>query len=49
MSNLSGHKTFSDIWNAKVQNLDGSQYVYFDPNEVAKSVLKHMNSSNFFN
>ena len=49
MSNLSGHKTFSDIWNAKVQNLDGSQYVYFDPNEVAKSVLNHMNSSNFFN
>ena len=48
MSNLSGHKTFCDIWKATVEIKDESAYVYFDPDSVAKSALKHMNETNFF-
>ena len=49
MSFLSGHRTFCDIWDAPVVTKDESEYVYFDPDSVAKSVLKHMNEENFFN
>ena len=48
MSSLSGHKTFCDIWNATVIIKDESEYVYFDPDSVAESVLKHMKEVNFF-
>ena len=48
MSNLSGHKTFSDIFKANVTIIDNCQYVYFDPILVVNSVLKHMNETNFF-
>ena len=49
MSSLSGHKTFCDIWDAKVKEIHGSQYVFFDPFNVTQAVVKHMNESNFFN
>ena len=48
MSSLSGHRIFCDIWDARVQDIDGSKYVYFNPNIIANSVLRHMNSTNFF-
>ena len=48
MSNLSGHISFVSIWKARVEIIDGSEYIYFDAKKVIKSVLKNMRKINFF-
>ena len=42
MASLSGHKTYSDIINADIKNIDGNELVFFDENEFAQSVIEHM-------
>ena len=49
VSNLSGHKTFSDILNATIKTINDCEYQFYDPDQVLSSVLKHMNETNFFN
>ena len=48
MSAMSGHITYSDIIEANVKNINGNEYVFFNENEFAKSVLKHMQQNNYF-
>ena len=49
MSFLSGHKkTFWSIWDAEVKQINGNEYVFFDPDNVANSVIQNMNKSDFF-
>ena len=48
VSNLSGHKTFSDILNATTKIIDKCLYQFYNPEQVSSSVLKHMNETNFF-
>ena len=48
MSNLSGHRTFVSIWEAKTEKIDGCEYIYFDPEAIGKSVLDNMKKVNFF-
>ena len=47
-SNLSGHKTFSDILKAEIKIIDDCEYLFFDSDQVVDSVLRHMNETNFF-
>ena len=49
VSNLSGHKTFSDILNATIKTINDCEYQFYDPDQVTSSVLKHMDENNFFN
>ena len=49
VSNLSGHKTYSDVFNISSTKIGDFEYLFFNPNDIANSVLKHMNESNFFN
>ena len=49
VSNLSGHKTFSDILNATIKTINDCEYQFYDPEQVTSSVLKHMDENNFFN
>ena len=48
MSSLSGHKTYSDIVQAEVNNEDGNENVYFNVNEFGKKVLEHMKENHYF-
>ena len=48
VSNLSGHKTYSDILNATTKIIDKCHYQFYNPEQVSSSVLKHMNETNFF-
>ena len=48
MSSLSGHKTYSDIVNAKVNNNGGNENVFFNVNDFGKKVLKHMKENHYF-
>lgn len=48
MSCLSGHKTYSDIICTDVKRINNSEYLFFDENELIKSILKHMEENNFF-
>ena len=45
MSTLSGHKTFVDRFFSKGKFIDGSEYVFFDPNLISKKVLKYINQN----
>ena len=48
MSALSGHKTYSDIIKAEVKHINGNEYIFFDEDEFANSVIQHMKENNFF-
>ena len=48
MSALSGHKTYSDIINAKIKFDEGLEKVYFDTTDFANNVKKHMEENDFF-
>ena len=47
MSALSGHKTYSDIIEAKIKNIDGNENVFFNVNEFGDRVLQHLKENNF--
>ncbi len=47
-SNLSGHKTYSDVLKAKIKKIDDCKYNFYDPNLIVSKVLNHMKESNFF-
>ena len=49
MSSLSGHKTYSDIINADVRNIDNCEYLFFNSNDFTERVLRHMKESNLIN
>ena len=48
MSAMSGHITYSDIIEAKVKNINDNEYIFFNENEFAEKVLKHMKENNYF-
>ena len=48
MSALSGHKTYSDIIDAKIKVKEGNEYIFFNVNNFCKNVLKHMKENNYF-
>ena len=47
MSSISGHKTYSDILNAEVQNIDENEYIFFNVDDFGNSVLNHMKENHF--
>ena len=47
MSRLSGHKTYSDIMEAPTKDINGSQYIFFDPNITSRKILKHINETQY--
>ena len=47
LSILSGHICYSDIIEANIKNINHSEYLFFNPYDVAKNVLKHMKQNNF--
>ena len=44
---LNGHKVYSDIIKGKVMNISTQQTFFFDKNDLADKVLKHMNENHF--
>ena len=50
MSRLSGHKTFCDIFNSDVylKEIDGSEFIFFKPENVSMLVFNHMKETKFF-
>ena len=49
VSSLSGHRTYCDIFNAKIKVIDNCEYQFYDPDKITLSVLNHMKEINFFN
>ena len=47
MSALSGHKTYDDYVNNKIDKVDGNEMVSFDEDEFVQVVLKNMKENNF--
>ena len=47
MSRLSGHKTYSDIMEAPTKDINGSQYIFFDPVLSSKKILQHINETQY--
>ena len=47
VSSLSGHKTYCDKLNAETKIIDGSEYIYFNSDEVSNIVLKNIIENNF--
>lgn len=47
LSILSGHKCYSDIIEANVKNINNSEYLFFNPYNIAKKVIKHMKKNKF--
>ena len=45
---MSGHITYSDIIEAEVKNINDNEYIFFNENEFAEKVLKHMKENNYF-
>jgi len=45
MSRLSGHKTYSCIMNAPTKDINGSEYVFFDPAITSKRILEYINDT----
>ena len=43
---LNGHKVYSDIIKGKVRYINTQQIIFFDKNDLADKVLKHMNDNN---
>ena len=48
MSVLSGHRTYVDQINNKIDKVNGNEMVSFDEDEFVKCVLKNMKENNFF-
>jgi len=44
---LNGHKVYSDIIKGKVRNVNTQQTFFFDKNDLADKVLRHMNDNHF--
>jgi len=47
MSAISGHKTYTDIINAKIKNINENENVFFNAKEFGKSVLEHLKENKF--
>ena len=47
MSRLSGHKTYSDIMKAPTKDINGSEYIFFDPILTSKKILQHINETKY--
>ena len=47
MSSISGHKTYSDILNAEVKNIDENEYIFFNVDDFGDKVLEHMKENHF--
>jgi hypothetical protein len=47
MSAISGHKTYSDILIAEVENIDENEYIFFNVDDFGNSVLGHMKENHF--
>lgn len=47
LSILSGHRCYSDIIETNIKNINNSEYLFFNPYEIAKKVLKHMKQNKF--
>jgi hypothetical protein len=47
MSILSGHKTYSDIMGAPTKNINGSEYIFFDPVLTSKKLLQHIKETKY--
>ena len=48
MSAISGHKTYSDIIEAEVNNDDGNENVFFNVDKFGEKVVEHMKENNYF-
>jgi hypothetical protein len=48
MSAISGHKTYSDILEAEVNNDDGNENVFFNVDKFGEKVVEHMKENNYF-
>ena len=48
MSALSGHKTYSDIIPADVKSINENEYIFFNEDKFAQSILKHLKENNYF-
>ena len=42
MGALSGHKTYSDIIDSKIKDVEGNENVFFEPDNFVESVIEHM-------
>jgi len=42
MGALSGHKTYSDIIQSDIKDIDGNQNVFFEPDAFVDKVIEHM-------
>ena len=49
MSNLSGHKTYSNIVEADIKEIDDCEQLFFNSNEFTNIILECMKNSNFIN
>ena len=47
LSILSGHRCYSDIIETNIKNINNSEYLFFNPYDIAKKVLKHMKQNKF--
>ena len=47
MSRLSGHKTYSYIMDAPTKEINGSQYIFFDPALISQKILQHINDTKY--
>ena len=47
MSEISGHKTYSNILFSEVENIDENEYIFFNVDDFGNSVLNHMKENNF--
>ena len=45
MSRLSGHKAYSYIMNAPKKDINGNEYVFFDPVITSKRILEYINDT----
>ena len=48
MSTLSGHKTYSNLLKSYVKNIDGNNYIFFDPLHFTNCILKIMKNNKFY-
>ena len=47
MGALSGHKIYSDYINSNVRTIEDSEYVFFNVDDFAQSVVNHMKDNNY--
>ena len=48
MASLSGHKTYSDIIPADVKFINENEYIFFNEDKFAQSILEHLKENNYF-